>query len=377
MTHKALVIDDDPAIIESVSDILDSLGHDHDRADSVETARKCLDQGVYDYVLLDLEIPVRTGKFPRVQDGENLLEEIVQRRGSLSAPVIIVMTAHGTDGPDLAVDVMKKGAVDYVTKPFKTVGRTIDKSIREALTRISNHTETVPGAVGGDAGRGGARSFAGGEIVFFDDRVELCGVVICDASCPMKRKALDVLRQKDASNNFVPVGSKKLAQAIGRRNGEKGIPALVLDLRNSISERFLAKTGLGVKKRDVIDRTRAGYQLKEWITVVDAADRIGGQKACQSSHSSQGHGTVNGPVEPPGNGTVSDAVDGTLDKVAVRRQQLLKELKKEKKMRAPALAEALGCSERTVKRDINALGDGVEFVGSPSSGFYRLKPKPR
>jgi CheY-like chemotaxis protein len=377
MTRKALVIDDDPAIIESVSDILDSLGHEHDRADSVEAARKCLDQGVYDYVLLDLEIPVRTGKFPRVQDGENLLEEIVQRRGSFSAPVIIVMTAHGTDGPDLAVDVMKKGAVDYVTKPFKTVGRTIDKSIREALTRISNDTETVSGAVGGDVGWGGARSFAGGEMVFFDDRVELCGVVICDASCPMKRKALDVLRQKDASNNFVPVGSKKLALAIGRRNGEKGIPALVLDLRNSISERFLAKTSQVVKKREVIDRTRAGYQLKEWITVVDAARRIADQERRKFSESPQGHGTVNGPVERPAGGTVDDAVNGTLGKVTARRQRLLKELEKGRKLRAPALAEILDCGERTVKRDINALEDEVEFVGSPSSGYYRLKPKPK
>jgi DNA-binding NtrC family response regulator len=114
MNYEALVIDDDPAIQEAVADILDSLGHKYDQARSQEDARRLIAAKRYSYYLLDLELPVRTDRgFPRIQTGENLLGEIVKRQGEEKAP-IIVMTGHGLDCPDLAVRVMKKGAVARV-----------------------------------------------------------------------------------------------------------------------------------------------------------------------------------------------------------------------------------------------------------------------
>jgi len=38
-----------------------------------------------------------------------------------------------------------------------------------------------------------------------------------------------------------------------------------------------------------------------------------------------------------------------------------------------APADELGCSERTVKRDLDALRDQIEFEGAPKTGHYRLK----
>ena len=79
MKFKALVIDDDPAIVETVGEILESLGHEHDSADCVTAARELLSHNQYDYFLLDLEIPVRRGRgLPRIQTGENLLEQILE-----------------------------------------------------------------------------------------------------------------------------------------------------------------------------------------------------------------------------------------------------------------------------------------------------------
>ena len=48
-------------------------------------------------------------------------------------------------------------------------------------------------------------------------------------------------------------------------------------------------------------------------------------------------------------------------------------------MRAPGFAAELRCSERTVKRDLDALEDQIEFVGSPRTGHYQLRlvNKPR
>jgi DNA-binding NtrC family response regulator len=109
--YRALVVDDDRQILEAVADILTSLGHAYDLASTQEEARGYLGSGRHDYVLLDLEIPVRQGGLPRIQNGLNLLAETLKAPGMENVPVI-VMTAHGRDGPHLAVEAMKTGAVD-------------------------------------------------------------------------------------------------------------------------------------------------------------------------------------------------------------------------------------------------------------------------
>ena len=93
-------------------------------------------------------------------------------------PIVIVMTAHGTDGPELAVDVMKKGAVDYVTKSFTSVGRTLDKSIREAVAGLGEdfspapHVATAVRSRNTEAEQASQpKVFSGGKMVFYADYV--------------------------------------------------------------------------------------------------------------------------------------------------------------------------------------------------------------
>ena len=54
--------------------------------------------------------------YAQIQNGEDLLSEILKRRG-LFGPPVIVITGHGTDDPKLARRVLTEGAVDFV-KPF-------------------------------------------------------------------------------------------------------------------------------------------------------------------------------------------------------------------------------------------------------------------
>jgi len=133
MAYKALIVDDDPNARDEVGEILDSMGHEHDDAACQEEARELLAGNQYSYHLLDLEIPVRTGRgLPRIQNGENLLGEILRQRGTRREPVIVI-TGHGKEGPGLGVRMMRLGAADYVNKPFPSTGRTLDIAIREAL----------------------------------------------------------------------------------------------------------------------------------------------------------------------------------------------------------------------------------------------------
>ena len=267
MVHEALVIDDDPGVLEVVADILDSLGHKYDQAASQEEARKLLTSKKYSYYLLDLEIPVRSGRgVSRIQNGENLLVEILQRQGDERAPVI-VMTGHGLDRPELAVKVMKSGATDFVRKPFPSTGNTLDKAIREALAQRNGSNgakEPVPPPSPHSLS---SVRFKGGELVFYRGRVELCGVTVVEKRTRM-RVVLDLLREKRASGTYMAYSGAKLAAKLGAMEGENAIAEVIKDFRNTIGERLDAK-GIACGRKDVILSGGSGYRLAEWITVRD------------------------------------------------------------------------------------------------------------
>ena len=102
---RILVVDDEPGVQESLRMLLKSDG-DVAIAGDAESALREIALATPDVVLLDLVMPGRSGL--------DLLEEL-SRRG-LRAPVI-VLTA--TNSVSAAVQAMKHGAADFVTKPFE------------------------------------------------------------------------------------------------------------------------------------------------------------------------------------------------------------------------------------------------------------------
>lgn len=269
MTYEALVIDDDQAIQEAVADILESLGHKYDQAQSQEDARRWLAKKRYSYYLLDLELPVRTGRgLPRIQTGENLLGEIVRHRGEERSP-IIVMTGHGLNCPDLAVHVMKHGAVDYVKKPFPTTGNTLDRAILEALAaHKKKNGATSSGAPG--SGTVPSRPFEGGEMVFFPDRVTLCGVTVVEGPTRMRR-ILEILREKRPNGKFVAYSGTRLASKLGAMSGQNAIAETVKAFRNTVIEQ-MESAGFVCGREDVLLSRGTGYRFAESIAVRVAAE---------------------------------------------------------------------------------------------------------
>lgn len=234
MSYEALVVDDDPAIQDAVADILDSLGHKYDQAHSQEDARRLLATKQYSYYLLDLELPVRADRgFARIQTGENLLGEIVRQRGDAKTP-IIVMTGHGLDCPDLAVRVMKHGAVDFVKKPFPPTGNTLDRAILDALSPHNPKCRTTQ-ADAPDPEANSPLPFTGGEMVFYPDRVTLCGITVVEGRTRMRR-ILDVLREKRSNGKFVALSGDKLAAKLGVTSGQNAISEAVKAFRDTVVE---------------------------------------------------------------------------------------------------------------------------------------------
>jgi nitrogen regulation protein NR(I) len=103
---QILVVDDEPSLRTVLSANLKRQGYIPMVAEDGAVALKILNKEVIEVVVTDLRMPN--------MDGMELLGHIVDKYPNI--PVIMI-TAHGT--VDTAVEAMKKGAFDYITKPFE------------------------------------------------------------------------------------------------------------------------------------------------------------------------------------------------------------------------------------------------------------------
>jgi len=120
MGIRILVADDEPDIVLGLSDRLKWLGHEVTSACDGQAALTVIESQTVDLVFLDLEMPKLSGI--------EALRRIRQRWPNLP---VIILTAHGTI--QLAVEAMKDGAVDFITKPF--ANSRLDSVVAKALER--------------------------------------------------------------------------------------------------------------------------------------------------------------------------------------------------------------------------------------------------
>ena len=115
MGRSILVVDDDSAMREMVSDMLEVQGYDVIGAESAEAALEVLADADIDCVLTDLQMPG--------MGGMGLLGALRERHPEISA---VMMTSFGSI--DTAVEAMRLGAQDFVTKPFDSERMTMTLS---------------------------------------------------------------------------------------------------------------------------------------------------------------------------------------------------------------------------------------------------------
>ena len=115
-----LIIDDERSVRESCREVADALGFHTSIADSPEHGYRTLDSTNVDVVLLDLRLPGTNGL--------EVLREIKRRRPDI---VVVIMTGYAT--VQSAVQAMKSGAYDYITKPFNF------DELRLVLDRVTGH----------------------------------------------------------------------------------------------------------------------------------------------------------------------------------------------------------------------------------------------
>jgi two-component system response regulator HydG len=115
-----LVVDDERSVRDVCREVAQSLGFNTSVAESAEHAYRQLEAQSIDVVLLDLKLPG--------VGGLEALHQIKERRPDA---VVVVVTGYGT--VQSAVQAMKNGAYDYVTKPFSM------DELKLLLERVSTH----------------------------------------------------------------------------------------------------------------------------------------------------------------------------------------------------------------------------------------------
>lgn len=145
ISRHILVIDDEENMRHMLSVMLTRQGYHVDLAANGEEGVTRLKDYVYDYVLCDIKMPEMDGKALLIR----ALEEHV------AAP-IIMMSAYGT--VEVAVECMKLGAYDFISKPFKKDEIVMVLKKAEERERLKEENSQLREAVAGRFSYGGILS---------------------------------------------------------------------------------------------------------------------------------------------------------------------------------------------------------------------------
>lgn len=132
--QQALIVDDEADIRELLQITLSTMGLDCDQAGSVKEGRKLLAKGNYDLCLTDMRLP----------DGQGI-ELVKEIQTNHPKTPVAVITAYGS--MESAVETLKAGAFDYVSKPvdLKALRDLVNSALRlredrDVRERRSRHT---------------------------------------------------------------------------------------------------------------------------------------------------------------------------------------------------------------------------------------------
>ena len=104
---RLLIIDDEANMRHMLSTVLKKTGYSVETAADGAEGLEMIQQSRFDFILCDIKMPK--------MDGMKFLE---LSRDHIGAATVIMMSAYGNI--DTAIEAMKSGAYDYISKPFKT-----------------------------------------------------------------------------------------------------------------------------------------------------------------------------------------------------------------------------------------------------------------
>lgn len=124
---RLLIIDDEKSIRNTMREVLEYEGYTIEEAENGQKGLEMINSNPYDVIFLDIKMPK--------MDGMEVLEESMK---ILSDTPVIMISGHAT--VDNAVEAVKKGAYDFISKPMDLNRLLI--TVRNALDKTNLITET-------------------------------------------------------------------------------------------------------------------------------------------------------------------------------------------------------------------------------------------
>lgn len=265
-------------------------------------------------------------------------------------PPVIMMTAHLAECLDISAELQRSGVREFISKPFSSKGRTLSSVIQSVLESSGSSDKAFEGPIPKVASMVReatvleGKRFQGRELVFLPDRVTLCGqTVLTNSRSKQTARILESLNAKTRTGTWVARSGPELAEEIGNTSCQNSIACSIRAFRDTAADLLKSQLGLICEKQDIIRSGGPGYRYNEWITIRDAR---------------------NGECK----------LDAFHDSPAGRRDQILELLRESGKLRSASIASHLGCSLKTVKRELDELrlAGRIEFIGPNKTGKYQL-----
>lgn len=134
-----LIIDDEENLRHMLSAMLSRQGYQVDTAENGAAGLKSISENVYDFILCDIRMPEMDGK------------EFLCRALSENVPSpVIMMSAYGS--VDTAIECVKNGAYDFISKPFKKDEIVMVLKKAEERERLKQENNQLKGIIAGNEG---------------------------------------------------------------------------------------------------------------------------------------------------------------------------------------------------------------------------------
>jgi DNA-binding NtrC family response regulator len=128
VSQRILIVDDDPGVVEYLVEMLNEAGYAAEGVTSPHQALERIEKDEVDLVIADIEMPGMRG-----------LELMTAIHARKPAQLVLLITAFGSI--DLAVQAVRAGACDFVTKPFQI--EVLCLAIERAFRERQMHREII------------------------------------------------------------------------------------------------------------------------------------------------------------------------------------------------------------------------------------------
>ena len=136
---RILVVDDEPGMREFLEIMLQKDGYDVDTAADGPEAIDKIEESLFDLAIVDIQMPIL--------NGIEVLKKVSEKSPDTTVIMVTAYASHET-----AIEAMKLGAYDYITKPFKideiklVIKKALDKKkLERENTRLRKELETQYG----------------------------------------------------------------------------------------------------------------------------------------------------------------------------------------------------------------------------------------